>query len=150
MQNHPDVCAPHEWEKIVQEMDSEMTVRQVMDRWYYYLRPGISRDEFTIRERRDCLKAWMIERGNWGEIASRLRDGHTRSCAQVKSVVTTMRAKLARLEITLMHPDAVDALPDGFFQKLAGADDIMLVRRTFLERRIATLRRQLRASREAQ
>jgi hypothetical protein len=140
---HGGIWELHEWEDIAREMGVGMTVRQVVDRWNYYLRPGLSRGEFTIEERRQCLRASICEFGNWTHIASCVGDGHSRSCAQVKSVVNTLHAKLARLHIPLQRPDVVDSLPDSFFERTSTVEEMREIRQEFFQNRTNALQRQL-------
>jgi hypothetical protein len=149
MAHHEDVLDPHGWEEVAAEMGGGMTARQVMDRWCYYLRPGLSRTEFTTEERRDCLRASMIELNNWNAIAARVGDGESRSSVQVKSVVVALQAKLERFHIKLHHPDAVDCLPDSFFTRVANPEEMSQIRREFLLNRISVLRRKLNLATEA-
>jgi hypothetical protein len=102
-------------------MGCGFSARQVMERWLCYLGPGISRDEFSVAERRICLKESVINYGDWGRIAARIGNGTQRTAPQVKGVAVAMHNKLKRLQITLQHPNDVDALPDCFFEKRSSA-----------------------------
>jgi hypothetical protein len=109
------------WESIALEVGRGFTARQVMDRWFYHLRPGMAREALTAEERRQLLRLSITEFGHWARIAAHIGDGQGRSCGQVKSAVVAMHGKLARLGITLHTPEDVDALPDEFFAKLIPA-----------------------------
>jgi hypothetical protein len=133
----------NDWEEVAEAMGGGLTARQVMERWYYYLRPGISREEFTIAERRDSLRASIVEPGNWNNIAAIVGDGQSRSSAQVKSVVNTLQSKLERFHIRLHHPSAVDNLPDRFFERVSDTDEIRRIRNEYYSNRIAALQQQI-------
>jgi hypothetical protein len=92
----------------------------------------------------------MTDPGNWTAIASKVGDGHSRSYSQIRSVIRNLYAKLSKMDVVLLHPDAVDSLPDRFFEKLLGTWELMLIRPTFLETRIAILQRKLGILPEAQ
>jgi hypothetical protein len=108
---------PIDWAEIAREMDRGFTARQVMDRWFFYLGPGINRGEFSLAERRQCLKESVGSYGDWGRIAAKIGNGTQRTAAQVKGVVVAMHNKLNKLQIALREPADVDALPDCFFEK---------------------------------
>jgi hypothetical protein len=132
-----------EWDLIAKEVGGGFSARQVMDRWFYYLRPGISREAFTMEERRQALKLSVTGFGNWARIAAQVGDGQRRSCAQIKSAVAAMYGKLNRLGIKLQTPEDVDALPDEFFAKIIPGSQIQKIRNQFFVRRIEELRKKL-------
>jgi hypothetical protein len=131
MEAHGEICGSHDWETIAQKMGEGFSARQVMDRWSYYLRPGISKENFTIEEKRESLRATLLHSGNWSRIAAKVGNGQTRSSAQVKNVVTTLEGKLSRIGIHLVHPDDVDALPDAFFQRSISCFEMEEIRAKF-------------------
>jgi hypothetical protein len=119
------------WSGIAREMGSGFTARQVMERWMCYLGPGINRGEFTIEERRECLKHSVRLFGDWGSIASRIGGGTQRTAPQVKGVIVAMHHKLQRLQISLREPSEVDALPDSFFERAGSNANSEAIRNHF-------------------
>jgi hypothetical protein len=136
-------------EEIAKEIGDGFTARQIMDRWYYDLRPGISRHEFTIEERRQVLKLSNTNLGNWSRIAAQIGTGTNRICAQVKSAVSEILAKLKRIGISLQTPEDADALPDEDFRKTGLVNELQKIRNKFFETRIRTLEAKLEAGKEA-
>jgi hypothetical protein len=145
MQHHPNPGDLNDWETIAKEMGCGFAARQLQDRWYYYLRPGISRAEFSAAERRECLRLAVTETCNWVSVAARLGCERVRTCAQVKSVAGTLLARLTRFQITVQHPDDVDAIPEEFFEKVVPNDRGPFIRDQFMRTRIAVLQNELRA-----
>jgi hypothetical protein len=120
-----------EWEVIASRMGSGLTPRQIMDRWFSFLRPGVSTKKFSVEERRQVLKESVMMFGKWCEIAKRIGDGKTRTAAQVNGVALGMYQKLHKLQIRLKHPDEVDALPDSFFRNTKSKADYDEIRERF-------------------
>jgi hypothetical protein len=120
------------WSDIARDMGSGFTARQVMERWMCYLGPGIRRGEFSIEERRECLRHSISWFGDWGQIASKIGDGTQRTAPQVKWVIVAMHHKLRRLQITLQRPSDVDALPDKFFEKGGSTSKLEEIRNHFI------------------
>jgi hypothetical protein len=143
MHGRADVWEPREWEIIAALIGGGLTARQVMDRWHHYLRPGLSRTEFTVAERRECLRRSMLMPGEWTSIATMVGDGRSRSSVQIKSVVNLMYVKLEKLHIAMYHPDAVESLPVSFFDRGTDQEEMNRIRSEYIVSRIATLRRQL-------
>jgi hypothetical protein len=132
-----------DWEAITTEMGNGFTMRQIMDRWYFYLRPGISNEDFSIGEKRECLQASMTETGNWGRIAARVGNGLTRSSAQVKSAVNTLQGKLRKIGLQLKDPEDVELLPDVFFTKQISASEAEEIRKQFLDAHLEAARKRM-------
>jgi hypothetical protein len=145
MHHHAKNWEAAEWDDIAHEFGTGFTSRQVMDRWFYYLRDGISREKFTIEEKRQSLKLSITNFGNWARIASLIGTGNNRSSAQVKSAILAMYCKLGRMSIQLQCPDDVDALPDEFFRKTIPFQELKAIRTKFFETRIKALQEKLEA-----
>jgi hypothetical protein len=131
-----------DWAEIAQEMDSGFSSRQVKERWLDYLGIGINRAEFTIAERRQCLKESVDFYGDWAHIASRLGNGTERTGNQAKGVIVAMHNRLHRMEIRLQQPSDVDALPDEFFDKCIWSGKAEMIRAYFLRESEAARQRR--------
>jgi hypothetical protein len=149
MQRHPYADDASEWEEIADEMGCGFTPRQLMDRWYYYLRPGVCREEFTPEERRECLRLAFQESWRWSRVAAQMNCGRVRTCAQVKSVVNTLLARLQRFCISLQHPDDISALPDEFFKTVVPIQRGPVIKKEFICTRIAQLQDEIKAEQQS-
>jgi hypothetical protein len=144
VERHTDSVEMGDWEEIGEELGGGRTARQVKDRWYDYLQPSLTRGEFTLEERREYLRASLTSNGNWKLVVASVGDGHTRSCTQVKTIVKALQTKLERLQITLNCPEAVDSLPDTFFERIVSQEDMREIRNEYLLNRIMAVHDHLR------
>jgi myb proto-oncogene protein len=144
VERHSDSIEMSDWEEIAKEHGRGRTGRQVKERWYDYLQPNLTRGEFTLEERREYLRASLMSKDNWKFVVSSVGDGHTRSCTQVKTIVKALQAKLERLHITLNCPEAVDSLPDTFFETGISQEDMREIRNEYLLNRVMAVHDHLR------
>jgi hypothetical protein len=115
MADHPGRLSPEIWARIAWIFGGGIKPRQLQERWYNFLRPGLDRRPFTLEERRSIVKLMIDHKNRWSRIASQLGDGTSRSPAMVKQYGLDIRGKLQKLGFVVRQPDDVDYIPDCAF-----------------------------------
>jgi hypothetical protein len=107
---------PEDWQAIADKFGYNMNPRQIQERWYNYLRPGLDRSPFTLAERRLVATLQLNDPGKWEWIAGQLGNGICRSPTMVKQVGTNIIAKLKRLGFEIQTSRDIAFVPDAFFE----------------------------------
>jgi hypothetical protein len=108
---------PNDWRQIQQDLNRPFTIEQIRHRWFNFLRPPLSRAEFTKEDRKEALRLYMDTPNNWKEIASRFGDGSSRSPEMMENLLKTLNRKLVRFGLNVEIRDDVDLIPDDFFNR---------------------------------
>jgi hypothetical protein len=112
-----ETLRPNDWQQIQQDFGRPFTVEQIRRRWFTFLRPPLSRAEFTKDERKEALRLHLDTPTNWRQIAAKFGDGRSRSPEMMDNLLKTVTRKLTRFGLSLEHRAEVDLIPDAFFNR---------------------------------
>jgi hypothetical protein len=118
MEGRPRPLMPGKWKDIAFET-GKFSPRQCRERWQNYLKPSLSRTDFTIAERREVLKQSIRYYGQWQVIASKIGNGTNRSPQMIKNLLTNLISKMTKLGIIITEPEDVDCIPEIAFHRVS-------------------------------